>query len=257
MVPRTDDGRVLFAIPWHDRVIVGTTDTPVNRTDLEPRPLAREVEFLLEHAARYLSRDPTAADVLSAYAGLRPLVGSPDRSETASLSREHALVVSASGLVTITGGKWTTYRRMAEATIDRAAEVGGLTRRPSKTRDLKLHGWQSEADEEEGDDLSGYGSVSPQREALVAEVPEWGRPLDPKLPYREIDVVWAARHEYARTVEDVLARRTRALLLDARASQAAAPRVAELLAAELGRGLDWQAEQVRLYRELAAGYLLP
>jgi glycerol-3-phosphate dehydrogenase len=253
MVPRTDDGRVLFAIPWHGRVIVGTTDTPVDRTAIEPRPLAREVEFLLAHAGRYLSRDPTPADVLSAYAGLRPLVGSPERTDTARISREYAIVVSTSGMVTITGGKWTTYRRMGEHVVDRAVAVGGLPSRPSPTRELKLHGWKAETDA----DLGGvHGSDAPAIARLAAEEPQLARPLHPALPYRAAEVVWAARRELARTVEDVLARRTRALLLDARASQDAAPTAAALLARELGRGADWQAHQVRYYRELAEGYLL-
>lgn len=253
MIPRTDDGRILFAIPWHRHVIVGTTDTPVARPEIEPRPLAREFEFLLSHAARYLSKDPSAADVLSTYAGLRPLVGSPDRSETASLSREHALVVSSAGLVTITGGKWTTYRLMAEQAVDRAIQVAGVAARPSITHELRLHGWELEPPE---DAWGGHGSDDLLMADLVAQEPALGEPLHARLPYRKVEVVWAARREQARTVEDVLARRTRALLLDARASQEAAACVAELLARELGRDGSWQAGQVRLYQELAAGYLI-
>jgi glycerol-3-phosphate dehydrogenase len=253
MVPRTDDGRVLFAIPWHGRVIVGTTDTPVARVALEPRPLAAEVEFLLKHAGRYFNRAPAAADVLSAYAGLRPLVGSPNGERTASLSREHALVISASGLVTITGGKWTTYRRMGAQTIDRAARVGGLPARESQTATLRLHGWQLDP---AARDHGLHGSDLASIDRLVADDPELGRPLEERLPYRAADVVWAARHEAARTVEDVLARRTRALLLDARASMAAAPLVADLVARALGQSADWQAEQVQRYQQLAAGYTL-
>lgn len=255
LVPRTDDGRVLFAIPWHGRVIVGTTDTPVDGLPIEPRPRAQEVEYLLDHAARYLSPAPRAADILSLFAGLRPLVqagGGAGRS-TARLSRGHALEVSAAGLVTITGGKWTSYRRMGADAVDRAAEVAGLPRVPCPTATLPLHGWQESA----AGPFSVYGSDAPALECLLAERAEWDQPLHPDLPYRAGEVVWAARCEMARTVEDVLARRTRALILDARASLAAAPRVAELLAVELGFDTAWQHAQVQQFRVLARGYLPP
>jgi glycerol-3-phosphate dehydrogenase len=253
IVPCTDDGRVLFAIPWHDRVIVGTTDTPVDRLPIEPRPLAVEIQFLLAHAARYLSRDPTPADVRSVYAGLRPLVASPDGRTTAALSREHAVFVSDSGLVTITGGKWTTYRRMAADALDRAVAVAGLPPRPCRTESLVLHGGQDGT----GDGpFATYGADAPALAQLIADRPDLSRLLHPSLPYCEGEVVWATRHEWARTVEDVLARRTRALILDAQASIEAAPRVAALLATELGHDLSWQESQVRQFRELASGYLL-
>jgi glycerol-3-phosphate dehydrogenase len=253
MIPKTDDGRVLFAVPWHDRVIVGTTDIPRDTAPLEPRPLAEEIEFLLGHAARYLSADPRPEDVLSVYAGLRPLVKHGEGGSTAALSRDHTLLVAPSGLLTITGGKWTTYRHMAEDTVDRAAALAGLPQRASPTVDLKLHGWLAKPIEPPFDT---YGADAPALIDLLSERPEWRQRLDPRLPYRAGEVIWAARHELARTVEDVLARRTRALLLDARASVAAAPLVASLLAAELGRDLEWQRAQVRSYQELAAGYQL-
>jgi glycerol-3-phosphate dehydrogenase len=254
MIPRTDDGRVLFAIPWHDRTLLGTTDTAVDRAELEPRPLAQEVEFLLRHAARYLTRDPRPDDVLSAFAGLRPLVRPPHTTETARISREHTIVVSAAGLVTIAGGKWTTYRRMGAEVVAAAGEVAGLPERPCGTESLALHGWQSGP----GNDspLSVYGGDGPAVAALCAAEPGGDRPIHSRLPYRRGEVVWAARHEQARTVEDVLARRTRALFLDARSSAEAAPDVAALLAAALGKDDAWQAEQVQRYRELARGYLL-
>jgi glycerol-3-phosphate dehydrogenase len=254
MIPRTDDGRVLFAIPWHDRTLIGTTDTKVERAAIEPRPLPHEVDFLLRHAARYLTRDPQPRDVLSTFAGLRPLVRPPQATETARISREHTVVVSASGLVTIAGGKWTTYRRMGAEVVDHAAKLAGLPARPSTTATLALHGWEPTPPDESP--LALYGSDRTALEALIAERPEWAGQLHPHLPYRAGEVVWAARHELARTVEDVLARRTRALFLDARASQAAAPEVAALLAATLGRDAGWQEDQVRKYRELADGYLL-
>jgi glycerol-3-phosphate dehydrogenase len=253
MIPRTDDGRVLFAIPWHGRTVIGTTDTAVREIPVEPRPLEQEVEFLLCHAARYLSKDPQRADVLSAFAGLRPLVKAGDGTGTAALSRDHTLVVSSSGLITITGGKWTTYRRMGADTVNKAAEVADLPRRPSGTATLRLHGWQAHAAEAP---FGVYGADASALKLVLAEQPGWDQPLHPNLPYRAGEVVWAARYELARTVEDVLARRTRALLLDARASQEIAPRVAELLAGELDFDAAWQRQQAQQYRELASGYLL-
>ena len=253
MVPHTSDGRVLFAVPWHGRVIVGTTDTPVPEASLEPRALDEEVEFLLTHAIRYLTRDPVASDVLSVFAGLRPLVGSPD-SETKAISRDHTLLVSPSGLVTITGGKWTTYRRMGADTVTQAALVAGLPEKPSVTEELRLHGWTDQVDPTEP--WSVYGSDWLELEALERARPELAERLHPALPYRASEVVWAARFEMARTVEDVLSRRLRALLLDARASVEMAPRVAGIMAEELGRTEAWVKDQVAEYTELAKGYVL-
>ncbi len=253
MIPKTDDGRVLFAVPWHNRVIIGTTDTPVNEAPMEPHALGEEIRFLLGHAARYLSKDPSPADVLSIYAGLRPLVKRGAGGSTAALSREHVLVVSPAGLVTITGGKWTTYRHMAEDTVNKAAQVGGLPKAACVTKDLKLHGYQEQPDEEP---WGVYGSDAPQIKKLLGSVRGWHERLHPHLPYRAGEVVWAARHELARTVEDVLARRTRALLLDARASIDMAPNVAALLAEELGFDTAWQQAQVAQYQALANGYVL-
>ncbi len=253
MVPHTSDGRVLFAVPWHGRVVVGTTDTPVPEASLEPRALEDEIEFLLTHAIRYLTRDPLAADVLSVFAGLRPLVGDPD-ADTKAISRDHTLLASPSGLVTITGGKWTTYRRMGADTISLAATVGGLPEEPSPTESLRLQGWTDTVDPTEP--LSVYGTDAAGIEALECSRPELAERLHPALPYRGSEVVWAARHELARTVEDVLARRLRALLLDARASVQMAPRVAELLAEELGWDEAEAAAQVGAYRSLARGYVL-
>ena len=255
MVPKTDDGRVLFAIPWQDRLLVGTTDTPLDEASLEPRPLEEEIEFLLRHAAKYLVKDPTPTDVLSIFAGLRPLVGNPENEGgTAGISREHALLISKSGLVTITGGKWTTYRKMGEDTIDKAAVVAGLDERPSVTNTLHLHGYHP-ASEALGQ-FREYGSDAEQLVELLKEDLRYAEPLHPNLPFLVGEIVWAARHEMARTVEDVLSRRTRSLLLDAQASIEAAPFVAALLAETLGHGEAWVEEQVEAYTELAEGYLI-
>jgi glycerol-3-phosphate dehydrogenase len=192
--------------------------------------------------------------VLSVFAGLRPLVTSANHHYTATISRDHHLFVSRSGLVTIAGGKWTTYRKMGEDAIDQAALVAGLDERQSRTRSLRVHGWLKEIDR--ADPLHVYGSDAKSIRDMIAAQPALGERVHPRWPYVKAAVRWAARHEMARTVEDVLARRTRALLLDARASIEAAPMVAELLAAELGRDAAWQQAQAGDYSALAKGYLL-
>ena len=221
MVPKTKDGRVLFAIPWHGRVVIGTTDTPVGETPLEPRPMRREIEFLLEHAKLYLATAPGERDILSTFAGLRPLVKAGLGAATKKLSRDHIIVVSNSGLVTITGGKWTTYRQMGEGVVNTAARVGELEARPSRTHDLLLRG---------------------------ARAPE---------SFSAEDVRRFAREEMACTVEDVLSRRTRTLLLDARAAMELAPTVAAALAMELKRDESWQRAQIDSFRALAQQHLWP
>ena len=252
MVPRTADGRVLFAVPWHGCVVVGTTDTPLPCPTPEPRALHEERDFVMEHARRHLANDPTDADVLSIFAGQRPLVRAGGGA-TASLSRDHTIVVSESGLVTITGGKWTTYRQMAEDAVDRAETVAEIEARPCRTAELSIHGATRAAIGPAN--LQVYGTAAEPLAALIASAATWAAPLHPALPYQRGEVVWHARHEMARTVEDVLARRTRALLLNARAAIEAAPNVAKILTAELGRDAAWEQAQVTAFTALARGYV--
>jgi len=254
MVPKTEDGRVLFVVPWNNKAIVGTTDTPVAKTSLEPRALEDEVQFILEHAARYLSKDPRREDVLSVFAGLRPLVDTGNGKSTSQISRSHSLIVSVTGLVTITGGKWTTYRKMGEDTIDKAALIAGLDERPTKTKDLRIHGWLKNVDRD--DPLFFYGSDAIAIRKMISQDTALGSMLHPDLPIQKAQVLWAARNEMARTVEDFLSRRTRALLLNARASKEMAPEVARILAQELDKDEQWQKDQVEQYTELANQYLL-
>ena len=253
MVPHTDDGRILFAIPWRDRVIVGTTDTPIGEVSLEPVPFEDEVDFILVHAARYLTRDPTRDDVLSVFAGIRPLAGVvEEEGGTAEISREHTIQVARSGLLTIAGGKWTTYRKMAEDVVDAAAVLADLEPADCVTKDLNIHGYHQHADR--FGDLEAYGADAPQVATVLASAPELDAPLHVRLRAKAGEVVWAVRHEMARTVDDFLARRTRSLLFDARAAAAAAPEVARLMAAELGREESWARDQVRAFEEIAGPY---
>ncbi len=254
IVPKTRDGRVVFAIPWHEHAMVGTTDTPLDAVSLEPRPLPSEIEFLLETIAPYWSRKPAASDIRAVFAGIRPLARSGSSRNTAKLARDHVIRVSSTSLVSIMGGKWTTYRRMAEDCVDRAAEVGGLLPTPCRTKTLPIHGAEGES---RSGALASYGSDGPAIEQLAKANPAWNHPLAERLPHVGAQVVWAARHELARSVEDVLARRIRALFYDAEAALAAAPKVAELLAAELGRDADWQADQLRQFRSVAENYCYP
>jgi len=253
MVPHTSDGRVMFTIPWHGHALVGTTDTSIQEVSSEPAPFAQEIDFILETAGQYLAKPPRRADILSAWAGIRPLVKSGSGGATASLSRDHSIHIDTNGLLTIAGGKWTTYRHMAEDCIDQAAILAGLDDRECVTKHLRIHGYHHHAGK--FGHLDVYGSDAIALQDMVRNHPERGRQLHDALPYLEAEVIWAARWEMARTVEDVLARRTRALLLNARAAIDMAPRVVELLAAELGRDNTWRAAQTTEFTKLAAGYL--
>ena len=255
MVPKTADGRVLFAVPWQGRVIVGTTDTRRSEPEIEPRALAGERRFVLEHARRYLSKDLTETDVLSIFTGLRPLVRQNGTGGTAGWSRDHTMVVSASGLVSVTGGKWTTYRQMAEDVMDRAEKVAQMPHRPSPTRDLRLHGWAPASGATPTGHWDAYGSDAAGVRAICGGRPEWSEPLHPRLPWLAGEVVWQVKSEMARTVDDVLARRMRALLWDAAAAIEMAPRVAALLAAVLHRDENWQRSQVDTFRAMARRYV--
>jgi glycerol-3-phosphate dehydrogenase len=248
MIPKTADGRVLFAVPWHDCVVVGTTDTPLHEKSMEPRALASEVEFVMEHAAKYLTKDPRPEDVLSIFAGLRPLVKSGDDTNTAAISRDHTIVVSNSGLITVTGGKWTTYRKMAEDVIDQAEMVSGVDQKRCETETLQIRGWSRTEIPEPN--LRPYGADAAAIRALGE-----AEKIHPDLGITPAEVRWHVREEMARTVEDVLARRSRCLLLNARASIEAAPAVAKIMAEELGTDESWIRQQLIGYEALARGYV--
>jgi glycerol-3-phosphate dehydrogenase len=255
MIPKTDDGRVLFVLPWHGKLLIGTTDTPLNEHSLEPVALEEEIGFVMRNVNKYLTRPLHRKDIRSIFAGLRPLAAPQEGSvSTKEISRSHKLIVSASGLVTITGGKWTTYRRMAEDTIDKAIETANLPNLPCKTKDLPIHGCKADVDRE--DHLYVYGSDMEAVLDLLKENPEWAKKLHARLDYIEAEVIWAVRNEMARKVEDVLARRLRALFLDARAAMEMAPMVAKLMGREMKKDEAWENAQVADFNYLAEGYLL-
>tara|TARA_R110002050_G_scaffold204327_3_gene339766 strand:- start:2946 stop:4520 length:1575 start_codon:yes stop_codon:yes gene_type:complete len=258
MIPKTSDGRVLFAVPWHDKVILGTTDTPREKPEIEPQALAEEIDFILETASGYLVKPPTRKDVLSVFAGLRPLAAVPkeEGKEVASkeVSRSHKIMVSLSGLITIIGGKWTTYRQMGEDVVSKIPMLAGIDERECVTCSTHIHGAARDLDFSKHWHV--YGSDLPEIQKMIAENPELGKELHPDLPYTQAEVIWAIRHEMARTIEDVLARRTRALFLDARVSVKMAPKVAVLMANELGYSNDWKTNQINQFKELAKGYIL-
>jgi glycerol-3-phosphate dehydrogenase len=255
MVPRTSDGRVLFAIPWHDHALIGTTDTPIKQVGLEPVAMGKEIDFILKTASQYLHKPPTRADVLSVWAGIRPLVKSGSSAGgTAALSRDHTIHVSKSGLLTIAGGKWTTYRAMAKDCVNHAALLGKLDERPCVTESLRIHGYHESADQ--FGELRYYGSDAIAIRELTEKDPALAEQLHSALPVIGAQVVWAVRNEMARTVDDVLARRTRSLLLNAQAAIDMAPKVARLMAKELKKPRKWESDQVTEFTAIAGKYLL-
>jgi len=255
MIPKTSDGRVLFAVPWHNKVVVGTTDVHKDCAELEPRALEEEVDFILETAGRFLTKPPKRSDVRSVFAGLRPLAApSGDGKKTKEISRGHKIVVSESGMVTLTGGKWTTYRQMAEDVMNTVAKTAGLQEKKSKTRNLKIHGYKLNPDL--NNPMYFYGSDEEKILDLAKKEDGLDEYLSSKLKVLNAQVVWGARYEMARTVEDILSRRTRSLLLDAKESIRMAPKVAELMAKELGYDKQWEENQVKDYKNLASRYIL-
>jgi glycerol-3-phosphate dehydrogenase len=253
MIPKTDDGRVLFAIPWYDEVVIGTTDTPLEKISLEPIALEKEIDFILQTAGRYLLRPPQRTDILSIFAGLRPLAANKNNpSSTKEVSRRHKIILSRSGLLTIIGGKWTTYRLMAEELINKAIKAGFLPAAKCITADLKFTKNNSAI---ESGRLHIYGDSFTDIKKIIADNPSLGMPLCTDLPYTRAEILWICRNEMPIHVEDILARRTRSLFLNAKASATIAPEVAEMMASELGYGREWQMEEIKLYNELVKNYL--
>lgn len=252
MIPRTDDKRVLFAVPWHNKIIVGTTDTPVPGHVEEPIAFEEEIEFVLHHIQKYLTKDPARSDIRSIFAGLRPLVKA-DSKTTAALSRDHLITVSDSELITITGGKWTTYRKMAEDVLEIAIPKAGLADVECRTKDLHIHGYRSETDFNKP--LYYYGADEDGVRAIIGTDKTLTEQIHPKLPFNKAEILWAVRNEMCMKVEDFLSRRTRALLLDAKASIESAPLVAELMAQETNTNEDWIKNEIDGFNSIAKNYL--
>lgn len=257
MIPKTSDGRVLFAVPWHDKIVVGTTDTLIKKHSLEPIALESEIEFVLETAQRFLAKKPTRADVLSVFAGLRPLAA-PEKEgkSTKEVSRSHKIIVSETGLITITGGKWTTYRKIAEDIIDKAITVHHLEKKACKTEHISIHGNKKTNTLDRENHLYIYGTDIHEITELQNREPELREKLHPNYNYTMAEVAWAIRYEMARTIDDVLARRVRLLFLDARAAIASCEKVAQLLAKELGHDEIWIQNQILEFKTIAKGFLL-
>ncbi len=255
MIPKTSDERVLFAIPWHDHAVFGTTDTAVEKPELEPAAQAQEIEFILETAKDYLENPPTRTDILSIFTGIRPLVKNADSADTAALSRDHTIEIDDANLLTITGGKWTTYRRMAEDAVNQALELGGFAEKKSSTKKLKIHG--SEIQNAVPENFAVYGADAVNIQQIIDENIELKEKLHPALSYCRAEIVWICRSEMAQTVEDILARRTRALFLNARAAVEIAPIVAEIMSIELSieEPAAWIAEQLKNFNQTAQNYL--
>lgn len=253
MVPKTDDGRVLFAIPWHDKLLLGTTDTPVENIVTEPKPLKEEIDFVISHFNRYTSSAIGYSDVLSVFAGLRPLAKSRDTKKTAVMPRDHHVAVLPSGLIHVTGGKWTTYRSMAEHTVDKAVQHAVLNWADCKTKNLRLHGWVTKNDNSW---LSIYGSDAVLIKKMMEEDISLQEKLHPQYPYSKAEIKWMIKNEMAITVEDILARRIRLLFLDAKAAIEAAPAVAKIMAGEMDKDEIWVHNQINTFKNLATGYLL-
>jgi len=255
MIPRTSDGRVLFAVPWHNRVVVGTTDVEKQHAELEPLAEDVEVEYILETARLYMDHAPERSDVLAVFTGLRPLAApAADGKKTKEISRGHKILISKGGLITLTGGKWTTYRKMAEDVVDSAAKQAELPVRESQTPNLKIHGYKEGVDH--SDPLYWYGSDREHIDILIAEDPDLGTVVSDRVQLIKAQVVWAVRQEMARTLEDCLSRRIRALQLDARECIRITPEVASLMAAELGKDKAWESAQVESFTQLASMHLL-
>ncbi|MNS21883.1 Aerobic glycerol-3-phosphate dehydrogenase [compost metagenome] len=256
MIPETSDGRVLFAVPWHDKLVVGTTDTLRDHPELEPHALEEEINFILNTAAAYLVNKPQRSDVLSVFVGLRPLAAVEGNNQsTKEISRSHKIIVSSSKLITITGGKWTTYRRMAQDTLEKAIKLDLLPNRPCVTQNFKIHGYKEKVDRT--DPLYIYGSDKDALLQLSHTERELSEKLHPAHPHLKAEVVWCVRNEFARTVEDILSRRVRLLFLDARAAVEAAPTVARLIANELNKDENWINQQIADFTALAKEYILP
>ncbi|WP_373492806.1 glycerol-3-phosphate dehydrogenase/oxidase [Aquiflexum sp.] len=254
MIPKTSDGRVLFAVPWHGKLVIGTTDTLVDKAKLEPEALEKEINFVLETAQAYLAKRPMRSDVLSVFAGLRPLAApKEDGAKTKEISRSHKVIVSESKLVTITGGKWTTFRKMGEDTVDYFSEVTGESMKASKSANQKLHGYTKNPQDGH---MSVYGSDASQIKSMIKDHPEWAEKLHPNHPYTVAELIWMVRNEMAVKLEDIMSRRFRIMLLDAKAAKEMGPKAAKIMAKEMGQDEAWIADELEEFEKTVNKYII-
>ena len=255
MIPETSDGRVLFGIPWHGKLLVGTTDTLRKNPKIEPRALSKEIDFILETCAGYLTKPPTREDVLAVFAGLRPLAAPKEKgAATKEISRSHKVSITNSHLISIIGGKWTTFRRMGEDTVDAIADLDLVKVLKSTSENIKMHGFPN------GRSMEGhmaiYGDDALSIKELMDDDPSLGLKLQPNFPNTKAEVVWMVRNEMAVKVEDVLARRMRILFLDAKAAIQMGPEVAKIMRAELDTDEEWEKNENKEFQEMAEKYLI-
>ncbi|MGE9615997.1 MAG: glycerol-3-phosphate dehydrogenase/oxidase [Solitalea-like symbiont of Acarus siro] len=258
LIPKTEDGRILFAIPWNNVIIVGTTDIPADKIVLEPFPTKEEIDFILETLNKYTVNKIENKDILSVFSGLRPLINTNNKKlirQTKKITREHKIMTSKSGIISIIGGKWTTYRKMAEDVINVAIQTGKIANKDCRTRHYPISGFLPFINLNKYD-FSCYGSYHSKIETLIKNNPEYNTKLHPDMPYLKGEVIWSVTNEFAVTVEDVLARRLRALYINARASIQVAPIVAKLMAGILSKDEKWEANQIKEYTKLAENYLV-
>ena len=252
LIPQTSDGRVLFAVPWKNYVVVGTTDTQVKKASEEPKALKEEVDFILKNAGKYMSVKPKKDDIKSVFAGLRPLAATSNKQSTKEVSRSHKIDISPSGLISVLGGKWTTYRKIAEDALDKAISINKLKKKKCKTERTKLFGFKRNVSW--SDPMHVYGSLKKKVESLGGI--NDNKSLSNKFYISNNIIEWSIIHEMALTVEDILARRTRCVFLDSKESKRIAPIVAQKMADVLGEDDKWIDAELKKFNKLIKNYIV-
>ena len=252
LIPQTSDGRVLFAVPWKNYVVVGTTDTQIKNASEEPKPLKEEIDFILKNASKYMTIKPKKDDIKSVFAGLRPLAATSDKKSTKEVSRSHKIDISPSGLISVLGGKWTTYRKISEDAIDTAISINKLKKKKCKTKKTKLFGYKKKVDF--SDPMHVYGSLKKKVESLGGI--DDNKSLSTKFYISNNIIEWSIIHEMALTVEDILARRTRCVFLDSNESKLIAPSVAKKMADVLEKDQEWIDSELKNFNKLIKNYTI-
>ena len=252
LIPHTTDGRVLFAVPWNKHVVLGTTDTSLDEIKEEPIALKEEIEFILKNAQNFMTIKPTKNDIKSVFAGLRPLAAESDKGNTKEISRHHKISVSESGLLSILGGKWTTYRKIAEDAINTSISIGGFNERKCITENLQIHGYMKNPDW--NDPLHVYGNDSSLIKKL--KITNGNKSLSKKLYISPNQIIWSLKNEMAVKLEDILARRTRCLFLDAKETVRIAPKVLDIMKTFLNKDNDWEKKEFSNFMKISKNYIL-